>query len=95
VIPFRRRDRSAPVATAPERAAPLRDPPGLQRYEGGDHDDYRHRMLVNVAALVFTIALAAAGVWLAVKLSDLRQAQDCLASGRRNCAPIDINALVR
>jgi hypothetical protein len=52
-------------------------------------------MLVNLAALLFTIALAAAGVWLAVKLSDLRQAQDCLASGRRNCAPIDINALVR
>jgi hypothetical protein len=79
----------------PERAARLTDPPGLERYEGGEHDDYRHRMLVNLAALVVTIFLAAAGVWLAVKLSDLRQAQDCLASGRRNCAAIDINALVR
>jgi hypothetical protein len=52
-------------------------------------------MLVNLAALVVTIFLAAAGVWLAVKLGDLRQAQDCLASGRRNCAPIDVNAIAR
>jgi hypothetical protein len=64
---------------------------GLARYEGGEPDDsYRHRMLVNLAAFVFTIVLAGAGAWLVLQIADLRQKQDCVLSGRRNCAPIDV-----
>lgn len=70
---------------------------GLEKYEGGEEREgsYRHRMMVNLAALAFTIALALAGVWLAIQIADLRKHQDCVLSGRRDCAPIDVNALQR
>jgi hypothetical protein len=65
----------------------------LAKYEGGDlDDDYRHRMVVNVAALIFTVMLALAGVWLAMQLAEMRKNQDCVLSGRRNCAPIEVTA---
>lgn len=51
-------------------------------------DDFRHRMIVNVAGLACAATLAAAGVWLASSIADLRQTQDCVLSGRRDCAPI-------
>ncbi len=52
-------------------------------------------MMVNLAALAFTVVLALAGVWLAMQIADMRKNQDCLLSGRRNCAPIDVHALER
>jgi hypothetical protein len=100
VIPFR------PPGTGPSRSGwrwrprPSQSPPSpvedLAKYEGGAEDDnYRHRMLVNLAALLFTVALAAAGVWLAIQIAEMRRNQDCVLSGRRNCTPVDINALER
>jgi hypothetical protein len=67
---------------------------GLAKYEGGEEQEgtYRHRMMVNPSALAFTIVLALAGVWLAIQIADLRKNQDCVLSGRRDCAPIDVNA---
>jgi hypothetical protein len=74
-------------------ASPVED---LRKYEGEEtEDNYRHRMLVNLAALLATIVLALAGVWLAVQLADLRKKQDCVLSGRRNCMPIDDKLLNR
>jgi hypothetical protein len=63
---------------------------GLSRYERGreDPDDFRHRMLANVAALAFTVALTAIGIWLALSIADLRKTQDCVLMGRRDCAHI-------
>jgi len=70
--------------------------PDLAKYEGGEYDDnYRHRMMVNLAALGFTAVLAVAAVWLVIQLADMRKNQDCVLSGRRNCAPIDVKALER
>jgi hypothetical protein len=70
--------------------------PDLGKYEGGEYDDnYRHRMMVNLAALGFTAVLAVAGIWLVIQLADLRKNQDCVLSGRRNCAPIDVKTLER
>ena len=51
-------------------------------------DDFHHRMLANTAALAFTIALTAIGVWLAMSIADLRKTQDCVLMGRRGCAQI-------
>ncbi|PWT92738.1 MAG: hypothetical protein C5B56_01890 [Proteobacteria bacterium] len=94
VVPFR------PRKNAPRRGHgwrwPLQGPhpptppvQGLARYEGGDgEDDYRHRMMVNLAALAFTVLLAIAGVWLTIQIADMRKTQDCFLSGRRNCTPI-------
>jgi len=69
---------------------------GLEKYEGGEHDDnYRHRMMVNVAAVLFTVLLAIAGGWLVIQIADMRKNQDCYLSGRRNCTPIDVKTLER
>jgi hypothetical protein len=64
----------------------------LSRYERprDEGDDFRHRMLANVAALAFTVALTAIGIWLAVSIADLRKTQDCVLMGRRDCAGISV-----
>ncbi|MGZ3351479.1 MAG: hypothetical protein ACXU89_21335 [Xanthobacteraceae bacterium] len=100
VVPFRprgggpRRDGWSWHARPPQPPTP--PVPDLGKYEGGDYDDnYRHRMMVNLAALGFTAVLAVVGVWLVIQLADLRKNQDCVLSGRRNCAPIDVNAQER
>jgi hypothetical protein len=70
------------------RVAP--EPLDLSRYEQPrtGPDDFRHRMLANIAALAFTIALTAIGIWLAVSIADLRRTQDCVLMGRRDCVKI-------
>jgi hypothetical protein len=62
----------------------------LSRYERNreEPDDFRHRMLANMAAFAFTVALTAIGIWLAMSIADLRKTQDCVLMGRRDCAHI-------
>lgn len=83
VIPFR-------PLVAPHPAPGRRPMPpdnDLARYERSDEpDDFRHRMWANLAAFAFTALLTAIGVWLATSLADLRNAQDCVLLGRRDCA---------
>jgi hypothetical protein len=68
----------------------LPEPNDLSRYEQDrvEPDDFRRRMLANVAAFAFTIALIAVGIWLAKSIADLRNTQDCILMGRRDCARI-------
>lgn len=64
---------------------------GLAKYERGDGpDDYRHRMIVNLAAFVFVMALIGAGLWLADTMARMRKDQDCVLSGRRGCTPVEV-----
>ena len=72
-----------PLRMAPERL-------DLSRYEQprAEPDNFRQRMLANIAALAFTIALTAIGIWLLVNIADLRRTQDCVLMGRRDCAKI-------
>jgi hypothetical protein len=94
VLQFRPRTSPSPAAhrgngtVQPLRVAP--EPLDLSRYEQPRiaPDDFRHRMLANIAALAFTIALTAVGIWLAVSIADLRRTQDCVLMGRRDCAKI-------
>jgi hypothetical protein len=92
VLQFRPRTTPSPVAhrgiVQPLHAAP--EPLDLSRYERPreEPDDFRHRMLANIAALAFTIALTAIGIWLAVSIADLRRTQDCVMMGRRDCVRI-------
>jgi hypothetical protein len=85
VLKFRPRTR----ATLPD-ARQGKLAPDLSRFENGNEspDDYRHRMVTNVAAIAFTAALTGAGIWLAMTLADLRNTQDCVLMGRRDCAHI-------
>jgi hypothetical protein len=94
VLKFRPRTTARP----PERGYPEQRPgddakgePGdLSRYEQArdEPDDFRQRMLANVAAFAFTVALTAVGIWLAMSIADLRNTQDCVLMGRRDCAHI-------
>jgi hypothetical protein len=47
-------------------------------------------MAVNAAAFGFCVLLVTIGIWLAIKIAELRRDQDCILSGRRNCAQISI-----
>jgi hypothetical protein len=62
----------------------------LSRYEHAreEPDDFRHRMLANVAAFAFTVALLAIGIWLAMSIAHLRRTQDCVLMGRHDCVQI-------
>ncbi|WP_407146896.1 hypothetical protein [Bradyrhizobium sp. ORS 86] len=76
--------------TRPVRPASVAN--DLSRYEKPreEPDDFRQRMLANVAAFAFTVALTAIGIWLAVSIADLRKTQDCVLMGRRDCAKISV-----
>ncbi len=64
------------------------EPPARLKPAQTRQDDYRHRMTANAAAILFTALLTGIGIWLAVKLADLRNTQDCVLMGRRDCAHI-------
>lgn len=68
-------------------------PDDLARFQGGPEDaaEYRHRMLVNLAAFVFVVALIGAAIWLADTMAKMRRDQDCVLSGRRGCSPVEVN----
>src|SRR5262245_28299353 len=86
VVPFRQREGQR-WSMRGQGGAPVRD---LRQYERTSaDDDYRHRMLMNLLGLAVTVLLIVAGVWIADKIADLRKAQDCYFSGRRNCNPIE------
>jgi hypothetical protein len=67
----------------------------IGKYEGGREDDYRHRMLMNVLGFLTCAILVAAGVWIANSIAELRSHQDCVFSGRHDCAHIDVPSRVR
>jgi hypothetical protein len=72
----------------PRPTPPVED---LAKYErSGEGDDYRHRMITNVIALLFTILLVVGGVWIANKMAEIRKNQDCVLTGRRGCSPVDV-----
>jgi len=56
------------------------------RREDDETDQRRSAALIG---LIIILALAIAGVWLVQKLREKSQLEDCLMSGRTNCAPIE------
>ncbi len=93
VIRFRPRGASPsgwgwPLQRARPEVPPVAD---LAKYENTKgEDDYRHRMTMNILALVLTTVLVVAGTWLAVSIADLRKKQDCYLQGGRNCDQLAI-----
>lgn len=96
VLKFRPRTLAQPPGPPTDPGSPPKaldgkqEPNDLSRYERGrdEPDDFRHRMLANAAALAFTVALTAIGIWLAMSIAELRNTQDCVLMGRRDCARI-------
>ena len=64
---------------------PLRDEP----------ESERERTTTNIVIAAFFIALVGAGVWLANAMVDVRKGEDCVLSGRKNCADIPVPARER
>jgi cytoskeletal protein RodZ len=55
----------------------------------GEDDDERDRRVTNIFLLVFFVVIVGSGIWLVNAMIEQRQIDDCVAQGRRNCAPID------
>jgi hypothetical protein len=52
-------------------------------------EDEAHRKFVNLIAAIFVLLLAGAAIWVFKSLDEHRKLDNCLASGRRDCMPID------
>ncbi len=70
---------------------------GVDKYAraSDDTEDYRHRMRTNAAAIIVVGLLIWCGYWLVDTLAEMRKTQDCILSGRTNCARIDLPANAR
>ena len=55
----------------------------------------RDRAITNVIIVAFVVMLIGAGLWLADAMFHLRKDQDCVLSGRKNCADISLPARER
>jgi flagellar biogenesis protein FliO len=53
-------------------------------------DEADQRRSGALIGLIIILALAIAGVWLVRELREKSQLEDCLMSGRTNCAPIEV-----
>ena len=86
------RDLRTDAVVQPHHEGAKAEPLDLTRYERtrDEPDEFRHRMLANIAAFAFTVALLAIGIWLAISISDMRKTQDCVSMGRRDCARITL-----
>ena len=84
-----------PPGNRPDGAASPVDDLGKYSRHPDEPDDYRHRQMVNAAALVLCMLLILGGLWLADTIADLRKTQDCVLSGRRNCAELHIDGSPR
>jgi hypothetical protein len=87
VLPFQRQGQSRPrVPARPPEDSPVE---GVEKYERSQEpDNYRQRMINNGLAFAFCILLVAIGIWLATTIAEMRKNQDCVLSGRRNCANV-------
>ena len=56
--------------------------------QDSDEDEEGDRRLANIVLAVAFVLLVGGGLWLANAMIDARKADECLSSGRRNCAPI-------
>jgi hypothetical protein len=89
--PGGRHDRAA--RTVPPARPPVED---IEKYErDGGTDDYRHRMVMNVIGFAACAVLVAVGVWIANAIVEMRKTQDCVLSGRRDCAHIETPTKLR
>ena len=86
---MRRADPAVPAARRAQRHVPPSPVEDVGKYAVSEEpDNYRQRMINNGLALAFCIVLVAIGVWLATTIAEMRRNQDCVLSGRRNCANV-------
>lgn len=86
VVPLRRIMGGRVYSSSDFQKSPVSDVEKYARTDKGD--DFRHRMKMNAAAAVVTIALMLVGVWLTTSIAEMRKNQDCVLSGKRGCTPV-------
>lgn len=91
VVPLRKtaayRGRGMGQGTRQHGQPPIGD---LDQYPQTDEaDDYRHRMMTNIAGIAVVALLIVIGIWIADTMASMRKNQDCVLSGRRGCTPVD------
>ncbi|HEY0234891.1 MAG TPA: hypothetical protein VGC86_07555 [Afipia sp.] len=85
VVQFRPRPAEQHIVRSKETAR--EGQPDTQNRE----EAHRRRQIANLAAALFAVFLTALGVWLATSLNHMRQVQDCVAMGLRDCSGISGN----
>ena len=86
ILPFRR---GQPRVLMPPDADPSAPVEGMEKYaSAGEPDNYRQRMINNGLGLIACVVLVVLGVWIANTMAEMRRKQDCVLSGRRDCASI-------
>jgi hypothetical protein len=63
---------------------------GPKSDHGGKQETAAERRLVNVLIAGFILLILGAALWLGDALLETHRIDDCIASGRRNCAPITV-----
>ncbi len=58
----------------------------------GDAGNEKDRRTGNIVLLLFFALLIGGGIWLVNAMIEQRAIDNCLAQGRRNCAPVEIPA---
>ena len=87
ILPFQRPGK--PRATVPQSADRGTPVKGVEKYgSAGEPDNYRQRMINNGLAFAACIVLVLIGVWIAETMAEMRKKQECVLSGRRDCASI-------
>jgi hypothetical protein len=59
---------------------------------GGDAGSEKDRRTGNIVLLLFFVLLIGGGIWLVNAMIEQRAIDNCLAQGRRNCAPVEMPA---
>ncbi len=57
--------------------------------DDGDHDDRHGHGPSPLTLLVAVVVVVAAGLFLSTRIRDMSRMQDCILSGRTDCAPVD------
>jgi heme/copper-type cytochrome/quinol oxidase subunit 2 len=78
-----------PIADVEEQQPDRRGLMNLPPSDEHDEDDRRWTFLLALAAVVVIVVVGFLLVW---KMWQNEQTQECLITGRRDCAPIDIPA---
>lgn len=89
VVPLRRAPARADKAAQSGTGADMRADTLAGFGGGGGEDDYRHRMITNVAGLAVLALLILGGIWIADTMASIKKNQDCVLSGQRGCTPVD------
>jgi hypothetical protein len=74
----------------PPAGRPAADRPSRPSGSGDEPETESERRLINILIVGFILFVIGAGLWLGDALLEARRMDECMSSGRRNCAPITV-----